>query len=83
MSDRVIPYAKSTGANWYQPEDAPPWQWMSNNRNWINAQMDQGANIVDIGPDPLAEGPSEYHQMEQGEIAKRDYSNYLLFDPGF
>ncbi len=78
--DRVIPYARRNSADWYDPPDAPPAQWMENNRRWINQQMDDSRHIIDIGPEPgrprFPEPTSRYYEMERGEILRRDYRNY-------
>ena len=81
MEDRVIPFAKKNGADWYKPDpNAPPSQWMENNRQWINDRMDEGCRILDCGPAPGRAnfpGPtSPYYQMELDEIFKRGYVDY-------
>jgi RHS repeat-associated protein len=77
MEGRVIPTAKKLGADWYNPPDAPPAQWMENNRRWINERMDEGCTIFDCGAAPgrakYPEPTSPYYQMELDEIAKRGY----------
>jgi hypothetical protein len=86
MEGRVIPYANKVGADYYQPPDAPPTQWMENNRRWINERMDEGCRILDCGAAPgrpnYPNPTSPYYQMELDEIAKRGYSNYFPVDIG-
>jgi RHS repeat-associated protein len=77
MQGRVIPTAERIGADYYDPPEAPPSEWMENNRQWINDRMDEVCTIYDCGPAPGRAnypGPtSEYYQMELNEIAKRGY----------
>jgi hypothetical protein len=77
MEGRVIPTAKALGADFYDPPDADPLDWMDNNRQWINDRMDEGCTIYDCGPAPgranYPEPTSPYYQMERGEIANRGY----------
>ena len=85
MEGRVIPTAKKLGAEYYNPPDAPPSEWMENNRQWINDRMDEGCTIYDCGaapgranyPDPT----SPYYQMERDEIAKRGYPTIPIHGP--
>jgi hypothetical protein len=80
MEGRVIPYANKIGGDVYSPPEAPPSRWMENNRTWINDQMDDGLQIVDVGPAPgranYPEPTSPYYQMERYEIAKHEYPYY-------
>jgi hypothetical protein len=77
MEGRVIPTADRLGADYYNPPDAPPSEWMENNRQWINDRMDEGCTNLRLRaapgrvnyPDPT----SPYYQMELDEIAKRGY----------
>jgi hypothetical protein len=77
MQGRVIPKALELGADYYDAPEAPPEQWMENNRQWINDRMDEGCTIYDCGARPGADNypnpTSEYYQMELNEIAKRGY----------
>ena len=81
MGGRVIPTAQSLGADVYAPPVAPPEQWMQNNMNWINSQMDQGCTILDCGADPGRSNypapTSPYYQMELNQIRQRGYQNYF------
>lgn len=78
MLHRVIPYADRIGAQYYKPRlSSNPRNSMRNNRRWIQKQMTEGAEIVDIGPDikrRQVRGPSKYYEMERQEIAKRGYT---------
>lgn len=87
MTNRVEPFAQRVGADTYKADPtAPPDQWMSNNRQWINDRMDEGCRILDCGPAPGRTnypGPtSEYYQMELNEIDKRGYTNYFRVPMG-
>jgi hypothetical protein len=77
MQGRVMPIARRIGADYYSPPEAPPSEWMENNRQWINDRMDEGCTIYDCGAAPGRAnypGPtSEYYKMELSEIAKRGY----------
>lgn len=82
MEGRVIPYANDIGADYYQPAPgAPPSEWMANNQAWIQDQMAQGRQSIDIGPDParaLYPAPtSPYYAMEQNQIFGSGYGNYV------
>lgn len=61
-------------------DEAPPTEWMENNRKWINQQMDDSRHIIDIGPEPgrpgFPEPTSRYFDMERREILRRQYHNY-------
>lgn len=72
MEGRVIPTAKKLGAGYYDPPEAPPSQWMENNRQWIQARMAEGCTIYDCGAAPgrsnYPKPTSPYYEMELGEI---------------
>ena len=80
MEGRVIPTAQKIGADWYHAPDAPPEQWVENNHQWINDQMDHDCTIVDCGPAPgrvnFPSATSPYYQMELDQIATRNYQMY-------
>ncbi|MDO1530470.1 RHS repeat-associated core domain-containing protein [Fulvimonas sp. R45] len=80
MADRVIPAAEANGASYYNPPEAPPEQWMQNNRDWINQKMDEGCTILDCGAAPgrtnYPNPTSPYYQMELDQIMSRGYRNY-------
>jgi hypothetical protein len=65
------------GADYYDPPEAPPSEWMKNNRQWINDRLDEGRTVYDCGPAPgranYPDPTSEYYQMELNEIAKEGY----------
>ena len=77
MAGRVIPEAKRLGADYYDPPNLPPDQWMDANRKWINDRMDEGCTIINCGPAPgranYPDPTSPYYQMELDEIARRNY----------
>jgi hypothetical protein len=77
MEGRVIPTAERLGADYYDPPEAPPSEWMDKNREWINERMDEGCTIYDCGASPdqvgYPEPTSPYYRMELDEIAKRGY----------
>ncbi len=81
MAGRVIPEARRTGADYYDPPYLPPSQRMPHNRRWINDRMDEGCRIIDCGPAPgrrnYPNPTSPYYQMELDEIARRDYPWYV------
>lgn len=80
MAGRVIPTARSRGAAWYDPPNAPPEKWMQNQRDWINRQLDEGCTILDCGAAPgranFPNPTSPYYQAELDEIFRRGYTNY-------
>jgi len=39
MKDRVMPFAKSIGAEWYKPRSTIAENWMKNNMRWIQQQI--------------------------------------------
>ena len=67
MAGRVIPEAKRLGADYYDPPNMPPDQWMDANRKWINDRMDEGCTIINCGPAPgranYPDPTSPYYQM--------------------
>jgi len=81
VPNRVIPRSQKYGADYYKPPEAPPDQWMENNRKWINDAMDESRGIIDIGPAPgrknYPKPTSDYYNMERNEISKRNYTNYV------
>lgn len=80
MRHRVIPYAKTIGADYYKPSrGTPPGNWLYNNRKWLERQMRNGVHIIDIGPDPRRRALghiSPYYEMEQASIRRRGYARY-------
>lgn len=73
MVDRVIPYAKKVGAEWYKPYSKNPGNWMKNNERWLNKMVKQGREIIDIGIDPVRSMRSSYYEMELGLLNKLNY----------
>ncbi|MBK8126965.1 MAG: hypothetical protein IPK56_09725 [Elusimicrobia bacterium] len=47
--------------------------WLKNNRQWINRQIKQGNEIIDVGPDPMRTERSTYYQMEKSVLEKNKY----------
>jgi hypothetical protein len=53
MNDRVIPYAKTRKADWYEPKPSLTRDGaLIENTQFIVQQMNQGVTIIDIGPQP-------------------------------
>ena len=53
MADRVIPYAKANGAEWFVPSEGLSYEEaLEENTKFIIEKMDQGYTIIDIGPQP-------------------------------
>lgn len=79
MQGRVIPYAKSIGADWYEgaPGGMPKEEWLAHNQQWIPDQMAQGRQIIDIGEDPASLRGSVNYDMEHSEIFGSGYANYV------
>jgi hypothetical protein len=79
MPGRVKPFAARYG--YETMPDLPPGNRLAANRAWINARMDEGYTIIDIGPAPGREFypslTSNYYIMEHYEIVARNYPRYL------
>lgn len=87
MQNRVIPKAEEIGADYYKPRKQILDDFLKTNdktrlnemrlernKNWINKQMDDGAEIYDIGINPnRSGGRSDSYKMEIDEIQKRNY----------
>ena len=85
-TDRVSQFAQANGHGFYQPDpDLPPDQWEQANSDWINARIDAGDTIYDIGPDPnnpyYPQITSDYYQIEVDAIDERNYSNVITYNP--
>ncbi len=65
MKDRVIPYAKEIGADWYKPRSNRPDRWLANNERWLKTKIIEGREIIDIGIDPLRTIRSPYYEAEK------------------
>lgn len=80
---RVRAYASEYGGETMPslPTELPQAEKLALNRAWINARMDEGYTIVDLGPAPSnAYYPyitSPYYAMEQAEIAGSGYAGWL------
>jgi hypothetical protein len=77
MKDRVIPYAKEIGGDWYKPRSNRPDKWLTNNERWLKAKMAEGREIIDIGIDPLRTTRSPYYEAEKKLIFNNNYSTTL------
>jgi len=83
VQGRVAPYARSIGADYYlgAGDNVPKASYLEHNRQTIRAAMDEGREIIDIGPSPsranypVATSPS--YAMELDEIARAHYRNYV------
>ena len=73
MRDRVIPYAKEIGADWYKPRSNNPERWLGNNERWLQTKMAEGREIIDIGIDPLRTTRSPYYEVEKNLIQSNNY----------
>ena len=77
---RVEAFTKRYGYEYFN-EYAPPGRRIAATRNWINARMDQGYTIVDIGPAPGRQfypyPTGRYYRVELLEIGNRNYERYL------
>ena len=82
MKERVIPYAKKIGADWYRARGKNPLNWMRNNREALRTWMAKGKKIIDTGPDLIRRkirGPSPNYEMETRILRKRRYP--VTWDP--
>ncbi len=63
------------------PTELPQAEKLAWNRAWINARMEEGYTIVDLGPSPTYTSypyvTSPYYAMELAEIAGRGYTGWL------
>ena len=80
MATRVIPAALANYAQWYPGDEVHGNSFpeaLKLNRGWIQAMMDQGRHIIDIGIDRSRDraDASDFYQMERDEITARGYSN--------
>lgn len=73
MDDRVVPYARENDFSYYKPRGMNRDNWLKNNRQWINRQIKQGNEIIDVGPDPMRTERSTYYQMEKSVLEKNKY----------
>ena len=82
MTERVIPYARKIGADYYKAKLwSHPNNWMKNNEAWIRKQMREASHIIDIGPDVARraiKGSSPYYEMEKTKIKKWNYPHYTV-----
>ena len=78
---RVRQYADEIGGHAYRPWKNDPFDYdlaMKRNKRWINDMMDEGREIIDIGPDfarrRAGVAPSAFYNMERSQL--KGYSNY-------
>jgi RHS repeat-associated protein len=66
MRSRVIPYAKSIGADYYggAGPNVPEVAYLEHNREVIRIAMDEGREIIDIGPNPTGPNHPESNEPE-------------------
>lgn len=83
MKSRVVPYAKAIGAEYYRGAgpNVPESAYLEHNRQMIRAAMEEGRQIIDIGPNPTRpnypDPTSPNYAMELQEIARARYKNYV------
>lgn len=80
-SSATTPYADEIGGHAYRPWKNDPFDYntaMRRNKRWINDMMNEGREIVDIGPDfarrRAGVSPSDFYNMERTQV--KGYSNY-------
>ena len=74
MRDRVIPKAAELGADYYKPRAPVDVEHaFKKQARWINDQMRQGREIIDLGPDPIRTKRSPFYEIERKAIQKRNY----------
>ena len=78
---RVKQYAKDIGGHAYRPWKNDPFDFdvaMTRNKRWINDMMNEGREIIDIGPDfarrRIGVLPSDFYNMERSQL--KGYANY-------
>ena len=83
--NRVIPYAVSIGAGYYNPPPGPRELSMLNNKIWINEVMDDECKILDGGPETgrtcFRDPTSPYYIMEPQQIEQRGYPTTPVYTP--
>ena len=95
METRVIPYADTHGFGYYRGTPTGLYNAMDNhlpdsvaeranmwiNKKWINYQMMEGKDLVDIGmPDGWTGGTGPYYGMELDQVS--GYGQYSSGHPG-
>lgn len=81
MENRVVPFAKETGAKWYKAwrfENYDETVALRRNEAWIRRKIQEGYKFVDIGDGKL--GSSKYLEMERGIIKDEGASYTRLFE---
>jgi hypothetical protein len=82
--DRVSQYADDIGGHAYRPWKNEPFDYdlgMSRNKRWLQDQIRDGREIIDIGPDfrrRMTKGGegSPFYEMERRILRESQYDNY-------
>jgi RHS repeat-associated protein len=86
--DRVKAYAEQVGGKVYSPWKNDPFDvnlGMKRNERWIQDQMKQGRQLIDVGPDfdrreqrraAGRQGESPFYEMERKNVANNPCANY-------
>ena len=85
MEDRVIPYARRIGAEYYTGAGPNVREteatYLEHNRQVIRFAMQEGREIIDIGPNPARRNwpaaTSPNYRMELEEISRANYRHYV------
>lgn len=87
MLERVIPYAKDTGAEYYGgtpqglrwlPQRAQVWL----NKRWLTGKIRLGYGVEDVGAPSSGLPPSPFYTAEHKILAKYGYPRYTRVDLG-
>ncbi len=80
MENRVIPFAKKLGADYYKPRpNQKRRNWLKQNKAWIKKQMKDKNEIIDIGPGK-GQKTRRYYGMEKKAIRKYQNKRNLEID---
>lgn len=76
--ERVIDEAKKNGWDYYKSRPSNPSNYMKNNKNWIQRQIEKGREFIDMGRDPAKvknnKPVGEYYEMEKNQLEKSNNS---------